>query len=220
MSEHVVPTADQIRAYLLANGWKVGESGRAAYLMVTMGHTVRMLHEPTEYDRDKACFDIALAEGRHPADVYEDILSATPLQKVANAAVTTTPANVSAPVAFLRQRRIDLGVSQREVARQAGFAPSLLSDYESGRHEPTTSKLIALADALGCDVTFTVRPAPPVRGHFDSLDELRQDMHENAWARRVAAPAKPDDIEEIRRRLSETCMRTDDHEPHPDQAGA
>ncbi|ACU71919.1 hypothetical protein Caci_3010 [Catenulispora acidiphila DSM 44928] len=75
MSEHAVPTADQIRTYLLANGWEVGEFGRAAYLMVTKGHTVRMLHEPTEYDRDKAVFDIALAEGRHPADVHQDILN-------------------------------------------------------------------------------------------------------------------------------------------------
>lgn len=111
--------------------------------------------------------------------------------------------DASAPVAFLRQRRIDLGLSQREVARQAKLAPSLVSDYENGRHEPTLSNLIALADALGCDVTLTVRPAPPLKTRFDSLDELRQDMRDNAWARRVAAPAKPDDIEEIKRRLAE-----------------
>lgn len=70
-----VPTADQIRAYLLANGWQMGESGRAAYLMVSMGHTIRMLHEPTEYDLGKAVFEISLAEGRHPADVRQDILN-------------------------------------------------------------------------------------------------------------------------------------------------
>lgn len=69
-----VPTADQIRAYLLANGWRMGESGSAAYLMVALGHTVRMLHEPTERDRGEAVFQISLAERRHPADVREDIL--------------------------------------------------------------------------------------------------------------------------------------------------
>jgi len=36
-----------------------------------------MLHQPTEYDLDKAVFDISLAEGRHPADVRQDILSGT-----------------------------------------------------------------------------------------------------------------------------------------------
>lgn len=70
-----LPTAGQIHAYLLANGWQMGDSGRAAYLMVTMGHSVRMLYEPTEYDRGKSVFDIALVEGRRPADVRLDILN-------------------------------------------------------------------------------------------------------------------------------------------------
>lgn len=220
MPEHVVPTADQIRAYLLANGWEMGESGSAAYLMIIKGHTVRMLHEPTEYDRDKAVCDIALAEGRHPADVGQDILNqrlAPSTLRVADVPAATV--DVPTLVAFLRQRRLDLSVSQREVARHADLAPSLVSDYENGRHEPTLSKLVVWADALGCNVTFTVRPAPPLRTHFNSEDELRQGMRETAWARRVAAPATPDDIEEIQRRLGEICMRTDDHEPHPDQAG-
>lgn len=69
------PTADQIRAYLLANGWHVGESGHAAYLMVALGHAVRMLHEPTERDRGEAVFQISLAERRHPADVRKAILA-------------------------------------------------------------------------------------------------------------------------------------------------
>lgn len=118
------------------------------------------------------------------------------------ALVDQSMADVPALVAFLRQRRIGLGLSQREVARHAGFAPSLLSDYENGVHEPTLSKLIDWADALGCDVTLTVRPAPPVR-HFDNWDDFHRDMHENAWARRVTEPATPDDIDEIKRRLAE-----------------
>lgn len=111
--------------------------------------------------------------------------------------------DVPVQVAFLRQRRIDLGLSQREVARHAGFAPSLVLDYESDRHEPTLAKLIAWADALGCDVEIIVRPAPPMKTRFDSLDELRQDLRDNVWARRVAAPATPDDLGELRRRLDE-----------------
>lgn len=70
-----IPTADQIRAYLLANGWHMGESGSAAYLMVAMGRTVRMLHESTERDRGEAVFQIALAERRRPADVRLAILA-------------------------------------------------------------------------------------------------------------------------------------------------
>lgn len=206
------PTADQIRSYLLANGWRMGSSGRAAYLMVTMGHTVRMLHEPTEYDLEKTVFDISLAEGRHPADVWENILAGTAATKAASHAAVTA-ADVPTLVAFLRQRRIDLGLTQSELAaRIPGFSTALLCGYERGRHNPSATKLVALADALGCDTTFTVRPAPPLKGHFDSLDELREDMRDNAWARRVAAPATPDDIEEIKRRLAEYSTETG-HEP-------
>lgn len=107
-------------------------------------------------------------------------------------------------MAQLRRRRKDLGLTQREVVQHApGFTTSLLSGYETGQHKPSAEKLVVLANALGCDLTLTPRPAPPLRTRFDSLDELRQDMHDNAWARRVAALATPDDLEELKRRLVE-----------------
>lgn len=112
--------------------------------------------------------------------------------------------DVAALMAELRQRRLDLGLTQREVVQHApGFTTSLLSGYETGQHKPSAEKLVVLADALGCDVALTPRPAPLARTRFDSLDELRQDLHDNAWARRVAAPGVPDDIEELKRRLAE-----------------
>lgn len=144
-------TADQIRAYLLANGWQMGESGRAAYLMVTMGRTIRMLHEPTEYDLDKAVFDISLAEGRHPADVRKDILAC------ATTAAPDSPATGDV-VAVLTARRIKLGLSQRRVGFISGLGTSIC-EYEAGRHAPTLPNLIVWADSVDCDVTVTVRPA-------------------------------------------------------------
>ena len=63
-------------------------------------------------------------------------------------------------VAFLRQRRTDLGLTQREVGERSGIGQNLVCTYERGRTvSPTLSKLIAWADALGCDVEVTVRPA-------------------------------------------------------------
>lgn len=67
--------------------------------------------------------------------------------------------DIPAQVASLRQRRLDLGLSQREVARLAGFAPSAVHEYENGSHEPTLFSLVAWADALGCDVAVTARAA-------------------------------------------------------------
>lgn len=118
--------------------------------------------------------------------------------------VVTTMTDLADLIAFLRQRRIDLGLTQREVAdHAAGFSVSLLCGYETGHHKPSATKLIAWADALGCDVEIAIRPAPPLRTRFDGLDELRQDMRNTAWARRVATPATPDDHDEIHRRLEE-----------------
>lgn len=106
---------------------------------------------------------------------------------------------------FLRQRRLDLGLTEYEVAARTGLeiGGSLILAYEDGELVPSLRELIVWADALGCDVEITVRPAPPLRTRFDSLDELLQDARDHAWARRVAAPAIPDDLEEIKRRLGE-----------------
>lgn len=106
---------------------------------------------------------------------------------------------------FLRQRRIDLGLTLDEIAARMGLdvTGSLILAYEDGELVPSLRELVAWADALGCDVEITVRPAPPMKTRFGSLDELRQDLRDNAWARRVAAPAIPDDLGELRRRLDE-----------------
>jgi hypothetical protein len=151
-----VPTADQIRAYLLANGWQMGESGSAAYLMVGMGR-IRLLHEPTEYDLDKAVFDISLAEGRHPADVRQDILNGAPAPRAIAAPGEPEQVEVVGLVEILRQRRIKLGLSQRRVGFMSGLGTSIC-EYEAGRHAPTLPNLVAWANAVGCDITVAVRP--------------------------------------------------------------
>jgi hypothetical protein len=150
------PTADQIRSYLLANGWVMGKSGRAANLMVTTGYTIRLLNEPTDRDRGQAVFDISLAEGRHPADVRKSIL-ATPAAETDAQPTGADAASGSDLVAVLTARRIALGLSQRRVGFISGLGTSVC-EYEAGRHTPTLPKLVAWADSLGCDVAVAVRP--------------------------------------------------------------
>lgn len=145
-----VPTAAQIRNYLESNGWVVDAVGSAAYLMVTRGHTVRMLHEPTGHDRLQAIFDISLAEGRHSADVRKDILACP----VAAAPDVPVAGDV---VATLTARRIALGLSQRRVGFASGLGTSVC-EYEAGRHAPTLPNLLAWADSVGCDITVAARP--------------------------------------------------------------
>lgn len=99
---------------------------------------------------------------------------------------------VAKVVAVLTARRIELGLSQRRVGFLSGLGTSVC-EYEAGRHAPTLPKLEAWADAVGCDIAVMVRPAPPTRTR----------SRNSTWARRVAASAEPDDLDEIRRRLVE-----------------
>lgn len=66
--------------------------------------------------------------------------------------------DVAAPVADLKQRRLDAGMSQRQVSLRAGLAPSAVSEYESGKHEPTVTNLCSWAAVLDCDLSITPRP--------------------------------------------------------------
>jgi transcriptional regulator with XRE-family HTH domain len=56
----------------------------------------------------------------------------------------------------LARVRIDRGITQAELARYAGFKPSAISHYETGRRAPSLANLIALADALGVSLDALV----------------------------------------------------------------
>lgn len=47
------------------------------------------------------------------------------------------------------------GLSLRALAREVGVSPVTLSYYETGRHNPTLSKVYELADQYGIQVTIT-----------------------------------------------------------------
>lgn len=65
--------------------------------------------------------------------------------------------NTADVVAKLKARRVKLGMSQRRVGFNSGLGTSIC-EYEAGNHAPTLPNLLAWADALGCDITVTVRP--------------------------------------------------------------
>jgi len=65
--------------------------------------------------------------------------------------------DVAEAVAILTARRIKLGLSQRRVGFLSGLGTSVC-EYEAGQHAPTLPNLTAWANALGCDITVTVRP--------------------------------------------------------------
>ena len=55
--------------------------------------------------------------------------------------------------AFKRFRK-SLGITQKQAAAGAGVAERLYQSYEYGKHEPTASVLIALADFYGVSLDY------------------------------------------------------------------
>ena len=61
---------------------------------------------------------------------------------------------------LLRVAREQGGLTQRELARQAGTAQSVVARIELGATSPSWSTLERLVRAAGCEIAATVTPAP------------------------------------------------------------
>jgi predicted nucleotidyltransferase/DNA-binding XRE family transcriptional regulator len=63
--------------------------------------------------------------------------------------------------ALLRQARSRARLTQRELARRAGVAQSVVAAYESGTREPSLGTLAALVEAAGISLSIDLGPAVP-----------------------------------------------------------
>jgi uncharacterized protein len=61
---------------------------------------------------------------------------------------------------LLRQARTGAGMSQVELAAEAGVAQSVISAYESGHRQPALPTLAALVEATGYELVIGVRRPP------------------------------------------------------------
>lgn len=59
----------------------------------------------------------------------------------------------------LRARRLELGVSQADLARLSGLSLHGLSDIETGKGNPTLETLLKLVQVLGLQILL--KPTPP-----------------------------------------------------------
>lgn len=58
----------------------------------------------------------------------------------------------------LRQKRLDLGISQPELDERIGVATGLVAKWEGGFRSPTGFNLYVWARSLGCDLVLVPRP--------------------------------------------------------------
>lgn len=61
-------------------------------------------------------------------------------------------------VAQVIARRVELGLSQRELAELCGTTQSAVARFESARRPPKLDTLAAVAEALDCTLEVTFRP--------------------------------------------------------------
>lgn len=61
----------------------------------------------------------------------------------------------------LRRRRIEAGLSQKDLAAQARISVSHMSQIESGKQNPSPPVLGRLACALTCEIADLLPPATP-----------------------------------------------------------
>jgi transcriptional regulator with XRE-family HTH domain len=102
---------------------------------------------------------------------------------------------------LLRTRRLELGVSGRDLSRQIGCTPTLLTALENGTNhdELTLGLVLRLHRELGLD-------APPALRLAEQQPERGEDGHDADPARELAAPAaagRPDDAAALGAALGE-----------------
>lgn len=85
------------------------------------------------------------------------------------------------PKLRIRDRRSELGLSQEELALQIGSSQKQVSKYETGKNNPTSDVLDALADVLNTTSDYllgrTDNPERPLRNEQD-LDEIEREAIE------------------------------------------
>lgn len=60
-------------------------------------------------------------------------------------------------IRMMMGKRIKKGITQKKLAQMIGTKQSAISRFESGEYNPTLSFLDKLADALGVEITISVR---------------------------------------------------------------
>ncbi len=78
----------------------------------------------------------------------------------------------------LRQRRIELRLSQEEVSELAGMNQSTVSQLERGEQVPTVKSLVSLAQVLGTSMEWLLGLADtiqPITINSEDLDEVERE---------------------------------------------
>lgn len=110
----------------------------------------------------------------------------------------------------IQEARLDAGVSQGQLARCAGLAPSYVWAIEAGAANPTVHSLTAISACLGCDLGVRLFPnaGPRLVDRFQApLLEALLRICDASWRGRpeVAVPAARGVIDLVLTRTADRC---------------
>ena len=74
----------------------------------------------------------------------------------------------------LKKLMVEHGVTQAELAKKTGIGRSSISQYLSGKNEPTDERKALIADAVGCSVTELERGY--IKGETGKMQRLSVDQ--------------------------------------------
>lgn len=102
-----------------------------------------------------------------------------------------TKATLSGAMVDLERLRSDAGISRRRIALAAGIDPGYLTQLLAGDRQPSVAVLVALATALGADLSIRAFPTtgPNIhdRNQARIVEELVRIAHPS-WRRSVELP--------------------------------
>ncbi len=77
---------------------------------------------------------------------------------------------------LLRKAREDKGLTQAELATKAGFQPSAIAHFESGRRSPSLDNLRRLADTLAVNLDYMLGRQLQPQSAGPAAEELLKDF--------------------------------------------
>ena len=136
--------------------------------------------------------------------------------------------------AAIRKQRDAMGMTVAQLAKRVGVSRNTITNYESGKNEPSASDLVRLAETLGCHVAeflgvgecalpprFAFRAHAPLRkdpeivvtarkylrayAEIEEIMDARLGGHLRRFVCDSDGPLKPRDIETVADTLRQSC---------------
>ncbi|MEQ7920261.1 helix-turn-helix transcriptional regulator [Xanthomonas sp. WHRI 1810A] len=80
----------------------------------------------------------------------------------------------------LAQERKRIGLSQAAIAKLGGIRANAQAHYESGKRKPDANYLASISEA-GIDVSYVVTGHRTDGPHFDTVQNIRNELHNRLW---------------------------------------